>query len=104
MIDDPFGLVRALILESLGSRAVHSRGPTVWATNGGGAFKTMTDKLNAISKAFPGTVLETSIGFLIGVSLLYGNDEVMRRRESSLYPAASWLTRGAVRLDGLSNA
>ena len=68
---------------------MHSRGPTVWAKNGGGAIKAITGKLNAISKAFPGTVLQTSIGFLIGVSLLYSNDEVMRQRESSVHPPAS---------------
>ena len=83
---------------------MHSRGPTVWATNGGGAIKAITGKLNAISKAFPGTVHETSIGFLIGVSLLYSNDEVIRQRESSLYPAMSLLTCGAARFDGFSIA
>lgn len=76
----------------------------MWATNGGGAIKAIIGKLNAISKAFPGTVLETSIGFLIGMSLLYSNDNVIKQRESSQYPAVSWLTCGAGRLYGLGNA
>jgi hypothetical protein len=60
---------------------VHSRGPTVWATSGAGAIETMTGKLNATNKAFPDTIFEISMGFLVGVFLLSSNNQVFRQRE-----------------------